>query len=201
MKLKQIYDIDIFKDVINKLHKEYGDKVYSNTRQSNELQGLIDNTLILCCLCDDDKVVGHISYRKPNEGDYACSIVSVFINEEFRGKGLGKVMMLNFDEHIKSIGLSQIILGARRGKEGFYYSCGYTGEALLQANKDDSTKDELEDILKQNNITYKQYVFRNDEIHQFYFDTKFLQLNQSLYDKVDSSNDKINLVVVFTKKL
>lgn len=201
MEIKKIYNKKIFVDTIKKLHTEYGDKIYSESRQKDELEGLINKDLILCLFYDNKKVIGHISYRKPNHGDYACSILSVFINEEYRGKGYGKIMLLKFEAYVKNLGLSQIILGARRGREGFYYSCRYEGQALLQSNKNDKTKQELEQILKENNINYKEYVFRNEEIHQFYFDTKYLIDNNAIYEAVDNSNDKINLVVVFSKKI
>jgi len=114
MKIKEIYDKEIFIDTIEKLHEEYGDKIYNEARRKNELESLINKDLILCFCYFNNKVLGHISYHKPNNGDYACSILSVFINKEFRGKGLGKIMMLTFEHYVKNLGLSQIILGARR---------------------------------------------------------------------------------------
>lgn len=201
MLIQEIYNKEMFIDTIEKLHEEYGDKVYNEERCKNELEALMNKDLILCFIYFNKKVIGHISYHKPKPSNSTCSVLSVFTNKEYREKGLGKIMMLTFENYVKKLGLSQIILGARRGREGFYYSCGYNGTALLQVNSIDGSKQDLEDILKESRIEYNEYVFRNNEIHQFYFDTKYLTDNTTLYKAVDSSDDKINLVVVFSKKI
>lgn len=201
MELKLVYDKSLFEKTMNDLHIEYGDSVYNEKRMKEEFASLINKDILLTCLYDNEELVGHISYRKINEGDTACSVVSVFIYEEFRRKGYGKVMMKLFDEHVKNLNLSKIFLGARRGREPFYYSCGYEGEALLQANKQEATKQDLEKILLDSNLSYERYVFRNEEIHQFYFDAKSALGNEKLLSLVDSSSNKTNLVIVFSKDI
>lgn len=201
MELKEIYNIDIFNLTISLLFAEYKEKVYSQKRRSEELIGLINKEIIMCCYYDNDTIIGHISYRKPKPEDVACSVVSVFINEEFRGLGYGKKMLTDFEKYIKEKGLNKIILGARRKKEGFYYSCGFQGEALLQANKNDASKKELKDILIECRLPQNKYVFRNEEIHQYYFDAKDALSNDLLLSKVDNSNDRLGLVVVFSKDI
>ena len=200
MELVEVYDKQMFALVMENLHAEYGDKQYNKERMEKEYNELVEGSLVLTVLYDGGKDVGHISYHKKNEGDIAASVLSVFINEAYRGKGYGKIMLKMFEEYVKKLGLNQIILGARRGREGFYYACGFSGEGLLQADYDKMEKAELLEVLTKNGIIPSSYVFRNNEIHQFYFSAKYLLEDNSLYSKFDELGDKLNLVVVFKKE-
>ena len=201
MQLKEIYDESIFKSTIALLFEEHGENVYSFKRRNDELNGLINKTIIMCCLTNKEEILGHISFRKPNSEDTVCSVVSVFINKEHRAKGYGKIMLAEFEKFAKSLGFNKIVLGARRGKENFYYSCGYQGEALLQADKEVATKQELKNILINCKLPQNKYVFRNEQIHQYYFDARKALNSKLLLDTVDNSNSRLGLVVVFSKDL
>lgn len=199
MQFKEIYDKKLFSEILEKLRMEHGDKIYDDKRISSEFQSLVNKELILCCLFDNNQLVGNIIYHKPNPEFKCCSVLNVFVEENFRGKGYGKIMMKGLEEHAKNLGLNKIILGSRRGREGFYYSYGFQGEALLQANKCDANKEDLKEIIKSNNIKNANYVFRNSELHQFYFDAKLIE--DKTYDNIEKENKNIDLIVVFSKEL
>ena len=200
MEIKIVKDNEIFKATLNDLNKEYGDDIYNAERINKEYTALVENSYTMCGFYVDNALIGHIFCRKPDESGCA-SLASVFINENMRGKGYGKEMFKLFEEYAKSVGIKRIVLGARRYKEGFYYSCGLTGNGLLQANCNDMSKENLEKILTENNIPYKEYVFRNEKIHQFYFDANYILQNRSIYEVIDKFDDKVNILVAFSKNL
>lgn len=197
MQLKEIYNGEIFYSIMKLLHQEYG-HTYSNERIKAELQDLIDKKIILCCFFDNEEIIGHISYKRPESTDKVCSVVSVFINQEYRNKGLGKLMMTEFEFYAKKLKFKQIMLGARRGREGFYYSCGFSGEALIQYKKEYFKKEFIENILVEKNISKYKYVYQDNLYHKFYFDAKCVNV---LYPIIDKMADKIELIIIFSKIL
>ena len=53
----------------------------------------------------------------------------------YRGKGLGEMLVNEFEKNVKKIGYDQINLGSLNGKEGFYSKLGYKGTLLVQSEK------------------------------------------------------------------
>ena len=47
------------------------------------------------------------------------------VNKEYRGKGLGRMLIKALEEHAKSIGIQTITLHGQVSAKGFYGSCGY----------------------------------------------------------------------------
>lgn len=200
MQLKVVKNKTIFKSTLKQLNKEYGNDIYSKERIAEEYNALVENNIIMCGFYVNSKLIGHIFCKKPDENGGA-SLVSVFIAEDERGQGYGKIMFKLFEEYARGIGIKRIVLGARRYKEGFYYSCGLAGQGLIQANFNDMSKSDLEKILIENNIPYTEYVFRNERMHQFYFDANYILQNRDIYEVIDKYNDKVNILVVFSKTL
>lgn len=79
------------------------------------------------------------------EGDTICGSVFAWIdnsevtvahccvNNAFRGKGVGKALMIEVEKRVKELGYHSIALGSVEGAERFYEKLGYTGSLLIQS--------------------------------------------------------------------
>lgn len=81
--------------------------------------------------CVDDTVVGYI-----HGSDYECiysdslkNIMAIAVDEAYRGKGIGKVLLLCIEEWAEACGCCGVRLVSgfnRTGAHEFYLRCGYT---------------------------------------------------------------------------
>lgn len=81
----------------------------------------VDDTPAACC-------------RYFSNGDSAYIIGRVAVKEEFRGMGLGEMLMDAAEDVIRSRGAEKIIVHAQLRVKGFYKKCRYkeTGEPFLE---------------------------------------------------------------------
>jgi len=106
-------------------------------------------------LVDDDKIVGVTSFGKSRKEEYPdCGeLQTLYILEEYKGKGYGKQLFLKAVEVLSEMGYKDMIVGCFKGNPtcNFYKKMGgeYVKSVMLTLGKY-----ELEDDL---------YIFRNIE--------------------------------------
>lgn len=67
--------------------------------------------------------------------DGGITIAHCCVDNAYRGKGIGKALMLEAEKRIKSLGYHDIALGSVESAEAFYEKLGYTGSLLIQSEK------------------------------------------------------------------
>lgn len=80
----------------------------------------------------DSEVIG-IVFGSINDDNSSITISLVAVNENYRGIGIAKEMMLLLEERAIHYGVHYIHLGALESAEGFYSKLGYTGSLLIQS--------------------------------------------------------------------
>ena len=70
-------------------------------------------------LYKNDQIVGFYSYKQQGTN---LKLDSLFVHPEFIGQGMGRIMMIDFLERVKSISKERIILDADPNAEGYYNS-------------------------------------------------------------------------------
>ncbi|CAJ0941442.1 unnamed protein product, partial [Mesorhabditis belari] len=72
-----------------------------------------------------EKLIGHARLCPLPNKKGACWIESVIVDKNDRGKGLGKFLMIQLEDFIRSFGYTEIYLSTE-DKQFFYERCGYT---------------------------------------------------------------------------
>lgn len=90
----------------------------------------------LFALCDD-QVVGYTCYGLIPATSSSYDLYWIAVNNEMRGLGLGKVLLLETEALIHAAGGKQIYADTSsrsqyRSTQRFYESCGYRSEAVLK---------------------------------------------------------------------
>ncbi len=73
----------------------------------------------------DEGPVGAARVRFPDDANRA-KIERVSVIPKYRGKGVGKDIMMKIDEHLRELGVSEIYLDAQSHVKNFYEKLGYT---------------------------------------------------------------------------
>lgn len=205
MKIKQLKNKKVFNIICDMYYNEYKDDIDYNSydlkaQKLNLFNRLVEEKTNAYAAIDNDNIIGFITIELDGNDKSVCTINNIFVLEEFRDKKAGKQLMLYAENIIKNLGFKQIGLGARSGKEGFYYKCGYVGEGMLQSDK--FSKTQLEQILKDSGIKNYRYNFWNNQVHQFFFDEREILNNASAINIIkDKYRGKINIRMVFNKKI
>lgn len=79
----------------------------------------------------DSEVIGIVFGRINDDNSITISMVAV--QENYRGIGIAKEMILLLEERATHYGIHYIHLGAVESAEGFYSKLGYTGSLLIQS--------------------------------------------------------------------
>ena len=99
---------------------------------------------LLLYALDINKIISSIFGWIDNDN---ITISHVCTDEDYRGKGIGKLLMDNMGKQIKILGYKFITLGALETAEGFYENLGFKGSLLIQ-----SEKHSIDELLSLNNI-------------------------------------------------
>lgn len=204
MKLIQLNDKNSFVEMLEEFRKEYVDEnecVYNDERIEKELNEFLNKEVFAFSLVDDNQnKLAYLSVKKGFEMSHIASLCRLLVKDEFRGHGYGKKIMLELEKYLAKQGVRQLILGSRRGIEKFYISCGFSGEGLLQGLTDKTTKEEMQEVLDKYKIKITGYKLNLENQHQFYFDAKEILQNLEFAKEIDE-NDKMRLIVIFTKEI
>lgn len=126
MKIRKIEEKDF--QEINKLYKE----LYNPSEPDVDLVGKkVDAEMVSLLAEEDGTVVGFISgtivsYATKTEGQ----IWDLVVDKEFRGKGYGKKLVLDFEDLVKSLGATYMMVWTDPGEDEedpapFYEKLGY----------------------------------------------------------------------------
>jgi GNAT superfamily N-acetyltransferase len=74
-------------------------------------------------LIEVDKVLGYYAFKRL--GKQALKLDSLFVLPEHIGKGLGKMLLMDFFDRIKSLNVASITLDADPHAESFYHYFGF----------------------------------------------------------------------------
>ena len=85
-----------------------------------------ESEAIHAMVIEDDQIIGVARMHKSgeNQGQVRCVAVAA----EAQGKGVGKAIMIHFEEKAKEMGMQEIVLEARENAVPFYKSIGYVIE-------------------------------------------------------------------------
>jgi len=98
---------------------------------------------------DGDVICGSVFAWVDNGG---VTVAHCCVDHAYRGKGIGRALMLEVEKRVKALGYHSIALGAVEGTEGFYEKLGYKGSLLIQSEK--YTVDELKSLNKTYEVIY-----------------------------------------------
>ena len=88
----------------------------------------LKNSMILCCIRDNGKVIG--VGRAVGDHGYVVYIADVIVRPEYQGQGLGRTVITYLLDQIKASmkpGYKVMVsLLSATGKEGFYEKAGFT---------------------------------------------------------------------------
>lgn len=90
---------------------------------------------------DNDTICGSVFAWADNGG---ITIAHCCVDNIYRGKGVGKTLILEVEKRVKSLGFHDIALGSAESAEDFYEKLGYTGSLLIQSEK--QSIDELKSL-------------------------------------------------------
>lgn len=65
----------------------------------------------------------------------AVTVATCCVDEAYRGRGVGRALMLEIENRVKALGYHGIALGSVEGAEGFYEKLGYQGTLLVQSEE------------------------------------------------------------------
>jgi ribosomal protein S18 acetylase RimI-like enzyme len=127
-----------------KNHDFYVEKINSNL-----LLYMVDNGIIIASI---------FSY----EDNKNITIGHICVDENYRKKGIGKIIMDDLEKRIKKLGYKLITLGSLEVAEGFYENIGFKGSLLIQSEI--NTIDEL--LLLRNDYEIAWTNIYNNKIYQ-----------------------------------
>lgn len=131
----QVQDLDEISDIITKNLlevnvKDYGEEMMKEHAKmfskENISQTFKDREEVFVAL-KDNKIVGtaglEVAWSK-NPGEYW--ILTVFVEPEYQGQGIGRKLIEKVEEHAKSIDAKKLVVPASITGNEFYYKLGYT---------------------------------------------------------------------------
>ncbi|GAB6020641.1 hypothetical protein CHUAL_003312 [Chamberlinius hualienensis] len=125
-------------------------------------------SLVLVRKTDEDVVIGHSKIGLVAGQTRHCCIKSVVIRNEFRGQGMGKLLMLETEAYAFSLGYHWSCL-TTHDQQGFYQKLGYiecTPMCFLASGKTSLTSKLLEKMetskLNENNQVWSQNESNNN---------------------------------------
>jgi GNAT superfamily N-acetyltransferase len=96
------------------------------------------NSYPLLYMVDDGKIVASIFGYEDNNN---ITIGHICVDDNYRKKGIGKILMANIENRIRNLGYKLITLGSLESAERFYENIGFKGLLLIQSEI--NTIDEL----------------------------------------------------------
>lgn len=147
---------------LQKLHQEYANDDFVKIDFEKE-----KNDFDLYVLYLGEKEIGWLSVKMENNGTIVFH--QVLIDENFRNRGYGQVLLNEGFKLAKSLNCKKVVLASRPGKEHFYFKNGCIGEGLLQVDVSKSDQEKIEQFLRKENITNANYKIWQNSVHQFFF--------------------------------
>lgn len=79
-----------------------------------------------------DELIGCVMLRKADE--HTFKLRQMAVEEQYRGRGVGKLLMNEAERYLRTLRVSAIVLHARQHAVGFYESMGYLcfGEVFIE---------------------------------------------------------------------
>ena len=123
----------------SKINIKFPQKPYNNDFY---LEKVNDKSDLLLYAVENNEIVASIFAFEDNNN---ITIGHVCVNENYRNKGIGKILMDEIENRIKRAGYKLITLGSVETAEGFYENMGYKGSLLVQ-----SETNSIEELLSLN---------------------------------------------------
>lgn len=92
----------------------------SRPREPERLKRAFESSYAVILAFDEDKLLG--LGRALCDGEYQAALYDIVLLPEYQGQGLGKGLMQGLCDQLP---VSNIILYAVPGREGFYVKCGF----------------------------------------------------------------------------
>lgn len=121
------------------------------------------------------------------------TIAHCCVNNVYRGKGVGKALMLEVEKRVKSLGYHNIALGSAESAEGFYEKLGYTGLLLIQSEK--HSIDELKSLNSLYEVIYTNVY--DGIVNQIYLHLPYA--DRELQRRYEETFPECNTQMVFKK--
>ncbi|MCV9932073.1 GNAT family N-acetyltransferase [Flavobacterium sp. LS1R47] len=92
----------------------------------------------------EDKIIGYYSFF--HESENTIKLDNLFVFPEFIGKGFGKVLLNDFLNRLKDIGVQKVVLNSEPNAEAFYTKFGFVKIGQIET----SIKDRFLPIMELN---------------------------------------------------
>ncbi|HEY8349375.1 MAG TPA: GNAT family N-acetyltransferase [Clostridia bacterium] len=129
--VKSLNDLESVLELVNSIFPqlENGECKYS---RDFWIEKMHERPELLLCARDGGVICGTVLAWIDNG---AVTVATCCVDAAYRGKGIGKALMLEVEKRAKALGYHGIALGAAEGAEGFYEKLGYQGSLLIQSEK------------------------------------------------------------------
>lgn len=127
-------------------HLKYEEYRYNFDFWADKLKELPE---LLLYARDGDVVCGSVFAWDDNGG---ITVAHCCVDKAYRGKGIGKALMVEIEKRVKDLGYPGITLGSVEGAEEFYEKLGYKGTLLIQS--DMHSIDELKSFNKKYQVLH-----------------------------------------------
>lgn len=112
-------DVDI--DAIVRLYKDAG--WWRDSYDRKFISGVLNGSFCFAAAYSDERLVG--MGRALSDGASDAYIQDVIVLKEFRGRGIGRQIILEITDHLKKHGVDWIALVGEPGTKGFYEKLGF----------------------------------------------------------------------------
>lgn len=146
--VKNIYELDPVLQLVFTIFPQLENGGYKYSRDF-WVEKMIELPELLLYAKDGDVICGSVFAWVDNGG---VTIAHCCVDNGYRGKGVGKALMLEAERRVKALGYHSIVLGSVEGAEGFYEKLGYKGSLLIQSEI--HSIDELKSFNKKYEVIY-----------------------------------------------
>lgn len=125
------FAIEVFIDYYNNLiGNEQATYMADLFLSSNAIKKLINEGAIFKLVKDNDSIIGFTEYKKENTKVFLSKL---YVRKDYRGKGIGKLMLNDCICYTKSVGLSKIYLTVNKGNTSSYNIYIHEGFKVIDA--------------------------------------------------------------------
>lgn len=143
MNINNVKNIDELDEVLELVFDIFPQLTNDEYRYSHDfwIEKLEERPELLVYAKDESEICGFVFACEDSRG---VTIAHCGVANAYRGRGVGKALMIEVENRIKDLGYHNITLGAVEGAEGFYAKLGYTGSLLIQS--EEHSIDELKSL-------------------------------------------------------
>lgn len=192
MNLNSIENEVVFSKVLN-----VADKMFNITAQNDKKYGhafwekqFIETPELLIYAEDSGKICGLAFGWVDND---SVTIAYVGVEKDYQGQNIEQALLVEIENRAKTLGYDRLTLGVSEGEEGFYEKCGYTGNLLIQSEK--NSIDELRSL----NPGYEEI---GANVYEGYVNQLYLNIpsiDRDLQRKYEKTFPDCNTIMVFGK--